>query len=160
MLLLDTDIASAFAKAGHFKLLLRLFERPGITPAVYEELLPPLEHGYNYPRDIFESVELVTLTDEEQRAYLKLRSSGLRLGKGELESICACLNRDFLFSSLDKRALVEARDRGVKIVTAGAIFQGLLVRGIVTKEEILSVVRAIELADNRILDINNFLPKT
>ena len=153
MLLLDTDIASAFAKAGHFKLLLRLFERPGITPGVYEELLPPLEHGYDYPREIFESVELVTLTDEEQRDYLKLRSAGLRLGKGELESICACLNRGFLFSSLDKRALMEARDLGVKIVTGGAIFQGLLVRNIGTKEEILNVVRAIELADNRLLDV-------
>jgi len=88
VLLLDTDIASAFAKAGHFKLLLRLFERPGITPAVYEELLPPLEHGHDYPHEIFESVELVTLSDEEQREYLKLRRGGLRLGKGELESIC------------------------------------------------------------------------
>ena len=84
--------------------------------------------------------------------------TGLRLGKGELESICVCLNRDFLFSSLDTRALVDARDRGVKIVTAGALFQGFLVRALVTKEEILNVVRTIEFADNRVLDIDSNQP--
>jgi predicted nucleic acid-binding protein len=87
VLLLDTDVASAFAKAGHFYMLLKLFERIGITPAVYEELLTPLEHGYEYPKEIFERVELVTLSDEEQREYLKLRKGQAKIGKGEIESI-------------------------------------------------------------------------
>jgi predicted nucleic acid-binding protein len=37
LLILDTDIASAFAKSGHFDALTKLFESVGITPTVYEE---------------------------------------------------------------------------------------------------------------------------
>ncbi|MDF1534299.1 MAG: hypothetical protein P1P69_07340 [Methanosarcinaceae archaeon] len=44
MLILDTDIASAFAKAGHFDVLIHLFGKVGITPMVYEELQVPLMH--------------------------------------------------------------------------------------------------------------------
>jgi len=40
MLILDTDIASAFAKSGHFDVLIKLFEGVGITPGVYEEHFP------------------------------------------------------------------------------------------------------------------------
>jgi len=38
LLILDTDIVSAFAKAGHFDILIKLFGNVGITPMVYEEL--------------------------------------------------------------------------------------------------------------------------
>ena len=53
MLILDTDIASAFAKAGHFDALISLFRSVGITTSVYEELLTPIVYGYGYPRTIF-----------------------------------------------------------------------------------------------------------
>jgi predicted nucleic acid-binding protein len=43
VLVLDTDIASAFAKSGHFDVMMKLFGNVGITPTVYEELLTPLE---------------------------------------------------------------------------------------------------------------------
>ena len=72
MLILDTDIASAFAKAGHFDALIQLFGKVGITPMVYEELQTPLMHGYTYPDEIFDKAELVTISGEEQRDYLKL----------------------------------------------------------------------------------------
>lgn len=61
LLILDTDIASAFAKAGHFDVLIKLFGKVGITPMVYEELLTPLKLGYTYPDEIFKTAELVTI---------------------------------------------------------------------------------------------------
>ena len=153
MLLLDTDIASAFAKSGHFDLLIKLFGSVGITPNVYEELLTPLEHGYEYPKEIFEKVKLVTISDEEQRAYLRLKEEHSKIGKGEIESIIVCLERGYLFSSFDKRALVVAKELGVSLITAGTVFKGLMVKGIATKEEVLSIIRDIETTDNRELAI-------
>ena len=73
MLILDTDIASAFAKSGHFDAMVKLFGSIGITPGVYEELSVPLEYGYEYPEEIFEKAKLVTISDEEQREYLRLK---------------------------------------------------------------------------------------
>ena len=46
-----------------------------------------------------------------------------------------------------------ANDLGVKVVTAGVIFKGLMVRGIATKEEILKMVADIEISDNRVLEV-------
>ena len=123
MLILDTDIASAFAKSGHFGVIPKLFESVGITPDVYEELLTPLEHGYEYPKEIFEHVELVTISDEEQREYLKFKEKLPKIGKGEVESIVVCLKRGYLFSSFDKRAMTVAKELGVDVVTAGVIFR-------------------------------------
>jgi hypothetical protein len=49
--LLDTDLASAFAKVGRLELLVRLFAGIdlGIAFEVYKELLVPLEHDYHFP---------------------------------------------------------------------------------------------------------------
>ena len=153
MLILDTDIASAFAKSGHFDVMMKLFGNVGITPTVYEELLTPLEHGYEYPKEIFEKVELVTISGEEQREYLKFKKKLPKIGKGEIESIIICLKRGYLFSSFDKKALLVARDIGVDVVTAGVIFKGLIVKGVATKEGVLKIVGDIEISDNRVLEV-------
>ena len=149
MLILDTDIASAFAKAGHFDALINLFRSVGITTSVYEELLTPMEYGYGYPRTIFSMTELITVSEEEQKKYLKIKEKHAKIGKGELESIVVCLNRGYLFSSFDKKALMVAKEVGVEIITAGVVFKGLAVKGIATKEEILKIIRDIESSDNR-----------
>ena len=153
MLILDTDIASAFSKSGHFDVLIKLFGSVGITPCVYEELLTPLEHGYEYPKEIFENAKLVTISDEEQREYLKFKKKLPKIGKGEIESIIICLKRGYLFSSFDKKALLVARDLGVDVVTAGVIFKGLIVKGVATKEGVLKIVGDIEISDNRVLEV-------
>jgi len=152
MIILDTDIASAFAKAGHFEEIIKLFGSVGITPSVYEELLIPLEYGYKYPREVFEKAKLVTILEEEQKGYLKLKEEHAKIGKGEIESIVVCLKRGYLFSSFDKRAILVAKDLGVDVVTTGVIFKGLIVNGIATKEEVLKIMKDIETTDNRLLE--------
>ncbi len=153
MLILDTDVASAFAKAGHFDVLIKLFGSVGITPSVYEELLKPLKHGYEYPKEIFQKTELVTISEEEQKEYLKLVEKYVKIGRGETESIIVCLKRGYSFSSFDKKAISAVTELGVKYVTAGAIFKGLVVKGIATKEEVLRIIRDIEVSDNRVLEV-------
>ena len=70
MLILDTDIVSAFTKADALDLILKLFKGElHITPEVYEELQVPLSYGYMYPQEIFNKVKILDLTPEEQRSY-------------------------------------------------------------------------------------------
>jgi predicted nucleic acid-binding protein len=153
LLILDTDIASAFAKAGHFEVLIQLFGKVGITPMVYEELQTPLMHGYAYPDEIFNKAELVTVSSEEQKDYLKLNEEHSKIGKGEVESMVVCRKRGFLFSSFDKKAISIAKESGVNVITAGAIFHGFLIKGIATKEEVMKILRDIEISDNRLLEM-------
>lgn len=152
MLLLDW-YCGAFAKAGHFDVFLKLFEKVGITPRVYEELLVPLDYGYDYPQEIFEKAELVTLTEEEQRKYLKLKEDHIKIGKGELESIVVCSERGYLFSSFDKKAISLAKNLGINYITAGIVFKGLTMKGVATKEDVLNLIADIEKADNRDMDV-------
>jgi predicted nucleic acid-binding protein len=78
-------------------------------------------------------VKLVTISDEEQRAYLRLKEEHSKIGKGEIERIIVCLERGYLFSSFDKRALAVAKELGVNLITAGTVFKGLIVKGIAMK---------------------------
>jgi len=116
------------------------------------KLLTPLEYGYEYPEEIFAMAELITVSEEEQREYLKIKEKHAKIGKGELESIVVCLNRGYLFSSFDKKALMVAKVSGVEIITAGVIFKGLVVKGVATKREVLKMIRDIEISDNRVVD--------
>jgi len=153
MLLLDTDIASAFAKAGHFGVIIKLFGKVGITTAVYEELLSPLTYGYDYPEVIFKNAGLVTLSAQEQKEYLSLKKENVKIGRGEIESIVVCLNRGYLFSSFDKKAILVASSMGVNVITAGVILKGLIVKNIATREEVLKIIRDIEKSDNRVMEM-------
>ena len=153
MLILDTDIARAFAKAGHFDALIQLFGKVGITPMVYEELQVPLMHGYTYPDEIFNKAELVTISGDEQRDYLKLMDEHSKIGKGEIESMVVCRKRGFLFSSFDKKAIFVAKESGVKVMVTGAIFKGFMLKGVATKEEVLKILQDIETSDNRSFEI-------
>lgn len=154
MLILDTDIASAFAKAGHFDVLIKLFGKVGITLMVYEELQTPLMYGYTYPDEIFNKSELVTISEEEQRDYLKLKGEHSKIGKGEIECMVVCRKRGFLFSSFDKKAISVAKESGISVITAGAIFKGFLLKGVATKKEVLKILQDIETSDNRLLEID------
>lgn len=153
MLILDTDIASAFAKAGHFDVLVNLSGNLGITPMVYQELQAPLKHGYAYPEEIFKKTKLVTVSEEEQKDYLKLKEKYANIGNGELESIVVCKRRKLLFSSFDKKAISVAKEFGVAVITGGAIFKGLVKKRIALKEEVLKIIFDIEESDNRSIEI-------
>lgn len=150
-LVFDTDVVSAFTKAGHFEVLTKLF-KVCITPKVYEELLIPLKYSYDYPKEILERAELITLTEEEQREYLRLLEDE-SIGKGEAESLAVCKSRGSLFTSFDKRAVQVAMSMGVGVVVVGAIFSALIEKGIATREEVLKIAKDIEEADNRVLKI-------
>jgi len=100
-----------------------------VITVVYEELLTPLRHGYEYPGEIFQKAELITLSEKEQKEYLKLVEKYVKIGRGELESIVVSLNRGYPFTSFDKRAISTAKELGADTITAGVIFRGLDSKG-------------------------------
>jgi len=67
VIILDADMASAFAKIKRLELLKRLFSkhRIVITPEIYEELTVSLDYGYTFPRDIFRYFEVLYPSKEE-----------------------------------------------------------------------------------------------
>lgn len=64
------------------------------------------------------------------------------------------MKRGDLFSSFDKKAVSIAKEFGATVITAGAIFKGLVIKGIATKEEIFKIVQDIETSDNRLIEIH------
>jgi len=153
MLVLDTDIASAFAKADALDLILKLFKSGiHITPEVYEELQVPLSYGYMYPKEIFDKVKILDLTPEEQRSYRDMLNENINLGKGELESISVCIERDCTFSSLDKNAIKFAEKKKVKVIVLKAILKGLWKNKVCSEKEVRDLVNKIEEEDNRTID--------
>ncbi len=129
-IILDADIASAFAKIE----CLGLFKR----------YLSKLDFGFKFPLDIFGSFELLYPSDVESERYQALITKNRKLGKGELEAICICKCRGYVFSSMDQVALKFAYDEGVKTLRIHSILRGLWKSGMQSKNEVLDVIRALE----------------
>ncbi len=144
---------SAFAKAEALDLILKLFkDEIHITPEVYEELQVPLSYGYTYPREIFDKLKVLDLTPGEQRSYRDMLNKNINLGKGELESISVCIERECTFSSLDKNAIRFAEKKKVRVIVLKAILKGLWENKVCSKKEVRDLVNKNEEEDNRTID--------
>jgi predicted nucleic acid-binding protein len=88
IIILDTDIASAFAKV-HKIITLKEFlshYELAICPAIYEELVVSQEYGYSFPGQIFENIKILSPTNDEISDYHNLLNTKKNLGKGEQRS--------------------------------------------------------------------------
>lgn len=155
MIILDTDIASAFAKASSFEALVDLLgsrHEVCITPKIYEELQVPLAFGYDFPQRIFARVKVLDLSAEEQNDYRAMLGKFPIVGRGELEAIVVCQHRGGIFSSLDSQALRVAAEQGLTLLPLGAILLEFLERRLYSKAELRAMVERINQADNRQID--------
>lgn len=150
LIVMDTDIISAFAKIGRLNQLKKLFSHHQlvITPMIYEELAVSLEYGYSFPKDIFGQLNIVSPTDEEEHEYHRLLTSKRALGKGELEAICICTKRSGIFSSMDSAALKYAETNGVVTLTLHSILRSFWVSGLLSRTSVKSLIRDIEEKDH------------
>ncbi len=73
-IILDTDIISTFAKIDRLTLLKNIFSQGllKITQEIYDELSVPLDFGYDFPEKIYDEIDVISLTDEEQKRYQEL----------------------------------------------------------------------------------------
>lgn len=149
-IIIDTDIASAFAKIGRLNLLKDLFSKHlvFITPRIFEELSVPLDYGYKFPLDIFDSFDVLNPTGEENEAYRELIVINRVLGKGELEAISICKSRGYVFSSMDSAALRFAISMNVETLELHSILRALWKSGMKSKDEVRAIIRALEEKDN------------
>jgi len=156
VIILDTDIASAFAKIKRLELLMKLFlkHRIVVTPKIYEELTTSLDYGYTFPLDIIRCFEVLYPSEPESEDYQKLLMEKRTLGKGELEAITISKHRGYIFASLDTAALRFAEENGVETLGLHAILRSLWESGLQSKDEVSAIVKELEKEDNtRIQDI-------
>jgi len=148
-IVLDTDIASVFAKVGKIDLLSQLFGKRelSVTPKVYEELLVPLRYGYDFPNRIFNKCRLIIPTSEEAGEFMDLLLKEPKLGGGELESIVVCKSRNYIFAAIDRVSLDFAKAQKVKAISFHAILRALWVSGNLSKKQVLDLIRQIEEKD-------------
>ena len=157
MIILDSDIASAFAKADAIDPLVDLLSthhQVCITPRLYEELQVPLDFGYDFPKRIFARVQVLSLSAKEQEAYRELLGRFPAVGRGELEAIVVCKQHRALFSSLDRQALRVASSQGLPTLPLGAILQEFLERRLYSKAELRILVEEINRMDHRHIDFD------
>lgn len=149
-IIIDTDIASAFAKIGRLDLLKDLFSKHlvFITPRIFEELSVPLDYGYKFPLDIFDSFDVLNPTAEENEAYREMIVINRVLGKGELEAMSICKSTGYVFSSMDSAALRFAISINVETLELHSILRALWKSGMKSKDEVRAIIRALEEKDN------------
>ncbi|RQW77745.1 MAG: hypothetical protein EHM14_13675 [Methanothrix sp.] len=149
--IIDTDMASVFAKIERLELLKLLFSkyRIVITPRIHDELMVSLQFGYSFPNEIFKHFEVIYPTSEEGKDFQDLMSQMITpLGKGELEAISICKSRGCIFSSLDQIALRFAEDFGIETVGLHSILRAFWKSQLLSKTEVEAVIRDIEVKDN------------
>lgn len=148
-IVLDTDIASVFAKVEKIDLLSQLFGKRElcITPKVYEELLVPLRYGYDFPNRIFNRCRLIIPTSEEIGEFTDLLLREPKLGRGELDSVVVCKSRNYTFAAIDRVSLDFAKAQKVKTISLHSILRALWISGNLSKEQVLDLIRQIEEKD-------------
>jgi hypothetical protein len=151
--LLDTDLASAFAKVGRMELLVQLFTGGdlGIAFEVYKELLVPLDHGYYFPEAIFTVCETIYPNLEEMATVQRRLVDMKALGRGELETITICQARGWFYAAIDQKAIAYARGLGVTTFTLRAILRLLWMRQILSQEEVRALIQDLREKDKLVI---------
>ena len=140
--LLDTNIVSTFIKIDQLPLLASLFPNHSltITGGVLEELSAA---GF---LDVPLRVTYLT-RDEATLLEILTRRYGF-LGKGELECITICLSRSLRLLTNDRKAKTVARENNIGCWDLPEILRAMLLKGIIEKDQLRKIIRAIETRDN------------
>jgi len=145
----DTDLASAFAKANHLDLILKLFRKkePVITPEIYKELFVPVTYGYSFPHLIFKNLKVIYPTEKEAIEFQQMLLKNPKLGKGELEAIALCKSRGYAYAAIDRRALKFAESMNIVVFPIDVILRLLWVENIISKSEVRELIELLEEKD-------------
>lgn len=83
MFFADTDILSAFAKAGAIKYLKEFCGELEISPSVYEELMRAKRASYPFVDEILQEVDIILPSENEFVSFRNLLESRKDLHEGE-----------------------------------------------------------------------------
>lgn len=151
MVLIDTDILSAFAKIERLDLLFQIFKgRPVcIAPSVFQEICNGVNDGYSSLKDILnlvhsKEIRILPLTETEIMERLSLPQS---LGAGEMDSLLICKHRGLLLATNDKKVIKFCEDKGIRYIALNALLRMVWKNSILTKEEVKALIAEIEKKD-------------
>jgi len=149
LIIIDTDILSMFAKADALDLLLKFTGKAqiGMTPAIADEVLVPLQYGYDFPLQILAQIPIIPISASVGEASVQLQLETAKLGRGEREAIAFCQVEKVLFATNDAIARKFAQEQGVQVISLQAILRGLWVSGVSSLEEVRTLLERIKRTD-------------
>ena len=146
--LLDTDILSLFAKTDALALLRQLLglDRLPITTGVFNEIVVPLEYGYEFPHRIIAEATTVLMSPDEVATFEALRLEGA-ISAADAEIVAICQHRAWIYVTMDRVAAHYAEQFGVRAVDLHALLKAMLASGLLDEEQLRSLVKQMEQAD-------------
>ncbi len=90
-------------------------------------------------------------TAEESNACQEMLVGTRSLGRGEVEAICICKSRGYVFLSMDFSALRFAESLGVETLELHSILRFLWKSGLKSKDEVRAIISEIEDKDNTLI---------
>lgn len=122
------------------------YEELPITPSVLDELLVPLEYGYDFPQKVLDIVEVIAVTKKEIEMYEALRLQG-RVSTADAEMIMVCKQRGWLYITMDKVALRVAHTLGVETADLQALLVAIKSKGLLNREQLRMLIDRMEQED-------------
>jgi len=156
--LLDTDILSIFAKVNALALLRELLgcDRLPITTGVFNEIVVPLEYGYDFPRRILAAVDTVLMSADEAASFEALRLEG-KVSAADAEIVAICQHRGWFYITMDRVAARYAEKQGVRAVDLCALLKAVLSGGLLTEDQLRALIEQMERADHTIFPFRDEL---
>jgi len=150
--ILDCDIASTFAKINRMALLKKIFPDSDIciTNSVYTEIIRAMRLGFSFPDKIFGTVKHIALMEAEIECFQRF-SQDRRIHAGEAEGLAIAKVRDSLFLTNDSQVVRFCEEYMIKVLDLKDVLILMGDKGIVTKKEMLDILRDIEVKDNTII---------
>jgi len=141
-LVFDTNIVSTIQKVAGLDSLKATFPNCIfiIPPAVESELKKAGLSSYDFEVKELSSRELEIVTDLSQRHN--------SLGLGELQCMALSINKGFPCFTNDRKACFAALKEGVSCWNLPEILRAMLLKGVLTREELKDLIDNIENKDN------------
>lgn len=151
-LLCDTDLLSVFAKVESLDLIQKAFPQDKfvISESVHDELSFSMEEGFDFPKRIFEMVEVTGLSQDEETLYREGRekSKYLTISKADLKTLVMAAERNLLMLSNDGKPLELADQEGVLALDIYDIFKILFRKDQLSEKEIRRILSEMEERNN------------
>lgn len=148
--ILDCDLLSTFAKTNRIHLLESLFRGSDllISDAVFAEIERVRQHGYDFPERIKASkIKLSHLKDSEaENLESFIRTPSIHYG--EAECLCIAKNRKGILLTNDSVVRKLCKMEDILVLDLKDILKEIASRELISKEEMLSLLKDIEIKDN------------
>jgi predicted nucleic acid-binding protein len=144
----DTDILSTFGKIGRIDLLLLLFSRIHVSPAVYQELARVDAMGFSWASRVRIVVDLLPVEEPNLEDVERLSISFSQLGRGEIETFVLAAAHKLICLTNDRQAQKLAKSLSLQSLDLEDILRAIKTKGFMSKTEVKELLELIETRDH------------